>query len=196
MKEQKYVVVTVETDGSSFYCCEPTTENNIIKECENMRKGFLEDDVDEDYINSFFPTPISTFEEAEKWYAEFDTVIAEVRETEAIRILKRMLDRDISITGTAESTNSNEARQGYWNFQIKIIDLDNSQDNMVAKIQLSARKMCPSGLSDNGIELNVRTKVSLYQFDEIEDFVKFTVKNFLREKRTDALQKVKTFKVN
>lgn len=196
MEEQKYVVVTVETDGSSFYCYEPKTSYEVVNMAENMRQEYIKDNVDEDYINSFFPTPISTLEEAEKWYAEFDTLIVEVRETEALRIIKRIFDNDKSITGTAESTNSNEARQGYWNFQIKILDLDNSQDNMVAKIQLSARKMCPSGLSDNGIELNVRTKVSLYQFDEIEDFVKFTVKNFLREKRSDALQKVKTFKVN
>ena len=90
MKEQKYVVVTVETDGSSFYCYEPKTSYEIVDMAESMREDYINDNVDEDYINSFFPNPISSFEEAEKWYAEFDTIIAEVRETEALRIIKRM----------------------------------------------------------------------------------------------------------
>ena len=177
--EKKFVVVHADGCGVS----EILTESEIIKDANNMRKDYIMDGVDPDFIKENYPKEIKTLEVARLWFSDFGDEIVEVPEklNEVQRILTKLFKDNGKIIGKLKRKEEDYFDQGTWNFQISILDLD--EENK-ARLQLKAQKICPSGAWDNGIEVVEHPQISLYEFNKDLDFtVKQLINKYFRSDR-------------
>lgn len=160
--EGKFIIVNEDEE----YSTEFLTEAQVIERANDMRKEFIRDKVDPELIKECFPKTFKTLKEAEAWFREaFGDTVIKVPEklNETQRILKRTFENNSTITGEIKRKEEDYFDQGSWVFSLKVLDID---ENMNARLQLEAKKLCPSRVWDNGIKVVAHPKISLYQFDK------------------------------
>lgn len=159
--EEKFIIVNEEEE----YSTEFLTEAQIIKRASDMRADYITDEVDPDYIKECFPNDIKTLSEAKQWLEGVGELVINVPEklNESQRILKRTFENNSTITGEIKRKEEDYSDQGSWVFSLKILDID---ENMNARLQLEAKKLCPSRAWDNGIKVVAHPRISLYQFNK------------------------------
>ena len=159
--EEKFIIVNEDEE----YSTEFLTEAQIIKRASGMRADYIVDKVDPDYIKECFPNDIKTLSEAKQWLEGVGEFVINVPEklNETQRILKRTFENNSTITGEIKRTKEDYFDQGSWVFSLKILDID---ENNNARLQLEAKKLCPSRAWDNGIKVISHPKISLYVFNK------------------------------
>ena len=159
--EEKFIIVNEDEE----YSTEFLTESQIIKRASGMRADYIVDKVDPDYIKECFPNDIKTLSEAKQWLEGVGEFVINVPEklNETQRILKRTFENNSTITGEIKRTKEDYFDQGSWVFSLKILDID---ENNNARLQLEAKKLCPSRAWDNGIKVISHPKISLYVFNK------------------------------
>ena len=180
--EEKFIIVSVE-DVDDDYATDFLTKNQVIKRANNMRTDYVTDEVDPEYIKECFPNAIKTLSEAKQWLEGMGELVINIPEklNEVQRILKRTFENNSTITGEIKRTKEDYFDQGSWIFNLKILDID---ENMNAKLQLEAKKLCPSRAWDNGIKIVVHPKISLYQFNkELDITITQIIHKFFRSDR-------------
>ena len=170
MKTNKTQTQTAETTANYIIIYESGCSNIISKEevlrrVNEERTQYIQDGVDPEYIQEYFPKEITTLEVAKEWLKSMGYSIIEVPATlnSTQRILSRMFNNNGAIQGRIKLRKPTYGDQGYWNFTIKILDMDSELKSI---IQLEGRKITPSGISDNGIMEVSRHEVSLYEFNQ------------------------------
>lgn len=161
--EEKFIIVVNDDDDD--YATDFLSEAQVIERANDMRKEFIRDKVDPELIKECFPKTFKTLKEAEAWFREAvgETIIKvpeKLNETQ--RILKRTFENNGTINGEIKR-KEDYFDQGSWVFSLKVLDID---ENMNARLQLEAKKLCPSRAWDNGIKVVAHPKISLYQFDK------------------------------
>ena len=159
--EEKFIIVSADDDFATDFL----TEAQVIKRASDMRADYITDKVDPDYIKECFPNDIKTLSEAKQWLEGVGEIVINVPEklNETQRILKRTFENNSTITGEIKRTKEDYFDQGSWVFSLKILDID---ENNNARLQLEAKKLCPSRAWDNGIKVVAHPRISLYQFDK------------------------------
>ena len=159
-----YAIVTDDEPVMEFL-----SEKEIIAEANNQRVQFMEDEGEDDpFIKEEFPNPISTFKEAIEFFKAFSQYVAPVpsKSTLTQRVLKKVFDNNGSIKGKLKKKDKDYFDQGWWNFEIKILDID---ELFNVTLQLESKKICPSGAWDNGIRQVEHVRTSLYSFGNTQD---------------------------
>lgn len=159
--EEKFIIVSADDDFATDFL----TEAQVIKRADDMRTDYITDEVDPDYIKECFPNAIKTLSEAKQWLEGVGEIVINVPEklNETQRILKRTFENNSTITGEIKRKEEDYFDQGSWVFSLKILDID---ENMNARLQLEAKKLCPSRAWDNGIKVVAHPRISLYRFDK------------------------------
>lgn len=180
--EEKFIIVTNDDDDD--YATDFLSEAQVIERANDMRKEFIRDKVDPEFIKECFPKTFKTLKEAEAWLREAvgETVIKvpeKLNETQ--RILKRTFENNGTINGEIKRKEEDYFDQGSWVFSLKVLDID---ENMNARLQLEAKKLCPSRAWDNGIKVIAHPKISLYQFDkELNATINQIIHRFFRSNK-------------
>ena len=180
VKTKLYVISYEDGEGAS----QIITEDEVLRRVNEEREQYIADCVDEEYIKEVFPTEIKDINGARMWITDMGCTLISVPEelSESQRILKRMYDLNGQITGRIKRKEKDYFDQGYWNFTIKVLDLDS--DCNIARLQIKADKMCPSGLWDNGISVVSRPSVTLYDFSsDIDNTVRKLINRYFRSDR-------------
>lgn len=177
--EKKYILVNSEDDFVSAVL----TESELLKQAVGMRKEYIKDGVDDAFIKECYPTEIENMETARRWYSDFGDAIVEVPEklNETQRILTKLFKDNGKICAEIKRKEQDYFDQGTWSIAISILDID--EDNK-ARLQIKARKICPSGAWDNGIEVVDHPQTSLYVFNkDIDTTVSDIIRKYFRSDR-------------
>lgn len=179
--EEKFIIVVNDSDSDDDYATDFLSEAQVIERANDMRKEFIRDEVDPEYIKECFPNTIKTLSEAKQWLLEgVGELVINVPEklNETQRILKRTFENNSTITGEIKRNKEDYFDQGSWVFSLKILDID---ENNNARLQLEAKKLCPSRAWDNGIKVVAHPKISLYQFNkELDTTIAQIIHKFFR----------------
>ena len=159
---------------------DPMSEKEIFERVNGERALYIKDEVDPLFIKENFPEEITTLSKAEEWLSGMGSYIIEVpnKLNSTQRILSRLFENNGAITGRIKIKKETYSDQGYWDFTIKILDID---EEFRAIFQIKADKKCPSGISDNGIYTVDRPLVSLYEFKrDIDAAVRTLITRYFR----------------
>ena len=191
--KEEYLIVY--EDGTTS---DTLTLEQLFQVVNSERTDYINDGVDPEYIEEYFPADIETLDKAKEWLKGMGCLLLVKSDklNESQRILKRIFDNNGKITGTLKSKEQDYFDQGSWKFTLTILDID---DNMKMRLQLSSIKLCPSGAWDNGIKVVAHPETSLYVFDRgIETTVSTIIKRYFRSDRGKSgyNYKLENFEVN
>ena len=171
-KENKFILFYIDDfePVNALY-----SENDIVRIANEQRNEYMKDEIDSDYIKECFPEPIVDFNGACDWFKGMGQEVLPFTDklNATQRILKRLYDNNGAIHGKLEDKEQ-KGRVGYWNFEIKILDID---EFFNMRMQLKMLKMCPSGISDNGIKIVEHPVMSLLEIEgEMDRFIQIILR--------------------